>query len=97
MTSAPFNPVNPILRGFNPDPSIVALSTLAPLDLLNLNASWNNIAGAPIDLSLFMTNVTGEKYYSFIAGLGSPSVNFETATLGEPQMYGARLRFRFGG
>ena len=23
MTSAPFNPVNPILRGFNPDPSIV--------------------------------------------------------------------------
>lgn len=44
-----------------------------------------------------MTNVTKEKYYSFIAGLGSPSVNFETATLGEPQMYGARLRFRFGG
>ena len=81
----------------NPDPSIAALSTLAPLDLLNLNASWNNIAGAPIDLSLFMTNVTKEKYYSFIAGLGSPSVNFETATLGEPQMYGARLRFRFGG
>ncbi|MBR2270088.1 TonB-dependent receptor [Sphingobium sp.] len=81
----------------NPDPSIAALSTLAPLDLLNLNASWNNIAGAPIDLSLFMTNVTREKYYSFIAGLGSPSVNFETATLGEPQMYGARLRFRFGG
>ena len=70
---------------------------LVPLDLLNLNARWTNIAGAPIDLSLFMTNVTREKYYSFIAGLGSPSVNFETATLGEPQMYGARLRFRFGG
>ncbi|WHO38584.1 TonB-dependent receptor [Sphingobium sp. AP49] len=81
----------------NPDPAIAALSTLAPLDLLNLNASWNNVAGAPVDLSFFMTNVTKEKYYSFVAGLGSPSVNFETATLGEPQMYGARVRFRFGG
>ncbi|MEN2793678.1 TonB-dependent receptor, partial [Sphingomonas oligophenolica] len=80
----------------NPNPAIAAFSTLPALDLLNLNASWNSVAGSPVDLSVFATNVTNKKYYTYAAGLGSPSVGFETAAVGEPQMYGARIRVRFG-
>jgi iron complex outermembrane receptor protein len=77
----------------NSDPTIAGLSYLKPL---NLNAGWTGVAGLPVDLAFFMTNVTKQKYYAFVAGLGSESVGFETATLGEPQMYGFRLKYRFG-
>ena len=66
-------------------------------DLLNLNLNWNNVAGKPIDLSLFATNVTQKHYYIFIAGLGGLNgAGNEFASLGEPRMFGARLRYRFG-
>jgi iron complex outermembrane receptor protein len=80
----------------NPNPAIAAFSTLPSLGLLNLNFAWDSIAGSPIDLSLFATNVTKEKYYSYAAGLGSPEVGFETASVGEPRMYGLRLKYHFG-
>jgi iron complex outermembrane receptor protein len=63
-------------------------------DLLNLNLNWNAIAGSPVDVAIFATNVTGKEYYQFIPGLGSSGG--ETAMLGEPRMYGARIRVRFG-
>jgi iron complex outermembrane receptor protein len=65
-------------------------------NLLNLNLNWNSVFGTPFDVSAFATNVTNRKYYAFIPGL-LDTVGFETATLGEPRMYGARLRYRFGG
>jgi iron complex outermembrane receptor protein len=45
---------------------------------------------------LFATNLTNQKYYNYVAGLGSPQLGFETATVGEPRMFGARLRYTFG-
>jgi iron complex outermembrane receptor protein len=80
----------------NPNPDIAAFSTLPSLGLLNLNLGWNAIAGSPIDLSLFATNVTKKKYYAFAPGLGSPQLGFEVASVGEPRMYGLRLRYSFG-
>jgi iron complex outermembrane receptor protein len=77
------------------DPAIQALGILPATDLVNLNFSWNSIAGKPVDLSLFATNVTQEKYYTFVPGI-APGTQFETAQLGTPRMYGARLRYRFG-
>jgi iron complex outermembrane receptor protein len=68
--------------------------TLAPRNLVNLNASWNAVAGSPIDLAAFATNVTNKKYYAFVPGLDSSGAEF--AVLGEPRMYGVRLRVRFG-
>jgi iron complex outermembrane receptor protein len=65
-------------------------------DLLNLNLNWNAIAGSPVDVSLFATNVTGKEYYQFIPGLASPGAGVEFGVLGEPRMYGARIRYRFG-
>ena len=71
------------------------LGELAARNLLNLNMSWSSVAGLPIDASIFVTNVTNRQYYSYVPGLGSNG--FESAVLGEPRMYGAKLRYRFGG
>jgi iron complex outermembrane receptor protein len=62
--------------------------------LLNANIGWEQFFGKPVDLSLFATNLTGEKYYNFIPGLGNNGAEF--ATVGEPRMYGLRVRYRFG-
>jgi iron complex outermembrane receptor protein len=70
------------------------LGLIAATNLLNLNLNWNSVANHPVDLSLFATNVTQKKYYAFVAGLGQSG--FESAVLGEPRMFGARLRYRFG-
>ena len=72
-------------------------SYLAARNLLDANASWNSIMGSTIDLSFFGTNLTNLHYYSYIPGLGTPAVGFETAVLGEPRMFGVRARYRFGG
>jgi iron complex outermembrane receptor protein len=67
--------------------------TLAPRDLLNLNLSWNGVGGLPVDLAVFATNVTDAKYYAFVPGLDSSGAEF--AVLGEPRMFGGRVRYRF--
>ena len=64
-------------------------------DLLNLNASWNGIGHSNVDLALFVTNVLQKNYYSVFAPL-LPSAGFTTGVVGEPRMYGARLRYHFG-
>ncbi|TDW59949.1 iron complex outermembrane receptor protein [Novosphingobium sp. PhB55] len=69
------------------------LGKLPSLGLLNLNLNWNSVASLPVDLSLFATNVTREHYYTYVPGLAS--YGFETASVGEPRMYGARLKYHF--
>ncbi|MFA7602710.1 MAG: TonB-dependent receptor [Novosphingobium sp.] len=64
-------------------------------DLLNLNFNWNEVGGSPIDLALFMTNVTGEKYW-VASGNGLSSSGAEWIMLGAPRMYGMRVKVRFG-
>jgi iron complex outermembrane receptor protein len=60
---------------------------------VNLNLNWNNIVGKPVDLTLFVTNLTKEKYHT--SRLGG-SFGFDSAILNEPRMFGARVRVRFG-
>jgi iron complex outermembrane receptor protein len=83
------------------DPTVVALlgqnfSYLPSTDLLNLNVGWSSIAQSPVDVNFFVTNVADRHYYNFIPGLGSEALGLETATLGEPRMFGARVRWHFG-
>jgi len=84
------------------DPAVVALfngqnfSYLPATNLLNLDLTWKAIAGSPVDVSFFATNVTQEHYYSFIPGLGSAQLGLESAVLGEPRFWGARIRYNFG-
>lgn len=62
--------------------------------ILNLNATWENVARLPIDLSFFMTNVTNKVTY--VSMNDNTARSFRSALLGEPRMYGMRLRYRFG-
>jgi iron complex outermembrane receptor protein len=62
--------------------------------VLNLNATWEKIAGSSIDAAFFMTNVTNEKY--FVSLNDNTSRSFRSGLVGEPRMYGFRLRYAFG-
>ena len=73
-------------------PSVHALSTLAARNLLNANLNWINIGGSHVDLALFGTNLTRQQYYTWVAGT-IQSVGFETAQLGQPRMFGVRVRY----
>jgi iron complex outermembrane recepter protein len=81
------------------NPAILAafgsnLGLLPSSNLLSLNLNWDSIASSSVDVSLFATNVTQENRYLFVPGLATSGAEF--AVLGEPRMYGIRLRYRFG-
>ena len=79
------NPANPITSGAGIAPS----STV-----LNLNATWEDVGGMPIDFSAFMTNVTNEHV---ILQINDNTLRgFISSTIGEPRMWGFRLRYKFG-
>jgi iron complex outermembrane receptor protein len=66
-----------------------------PIKQLDLNFDWRNIGGQPVDLALFATNVTKQ----FTQGVVLPLFNsfgFDARYLGQPRMYGMRLKVRFG-
>jgi iron complex outermembrane recepter protein len=71
-------------------------SYVGATNLLNLNLSWNEILGKPIDVSAFATNVTEEHYYTFVAGLGGTGgPGFEVASVGQPRFFGVRVRLHY--
>lgn len=63
-------------------------------DLVNLNVNWNSVAGAPVDLAFFVTNLTKEKFPTAVAG--NWGNGYESFLYTPPRMYGLRLRYRFG-
>ena len=64
--------------------------------LFNANLNWKGVAGSPIDLSVFVTNLTNKKYIAAYLGGWINAAGSETGRQGMPRMFGARLRFRFG-
>ena len=75
-----------------PNPAVTSLGTLPALNLLSLDLNWRSVFATHVDLSLFATNVTNKQYYTYVPGLYG-TTSFETASLGLPRMYGARLRY----
>jgi iron complex outermembrane receptor protein len=69
-------------------------SRVDSFDTVNLNLNWNNIGGEPVDLGLFVNNLTNEKYFVFATDLISRG--FIAKITGQPRMYGAQLKVRFG-
>jgi iron complex outermembrane receptor protein len=63
--------------------------------ILNLNATWEDIAGKPIDPGVVATNVTNEHLLNHVNV--QDGNGFLSYIVGEPRMYGVRLRYRFGG
>jgi outer membrane protein OmpA-like peptidoglycan-associated protein len=64
--------------------------------LVDLNVDWIDVMGQPIDASFFMTNVTDN-----VAKVGNVGIynsqGYVDAIFNEPQMWGFRLKYRFGG
>ena len=75
-------------------PGIVGF-TMVPQDaytLVNLRSEWMNAMGGPIDLGLFVTNVTDQEVL-----LGGAGVNgMVTSSIGPPRMFGIEISYRFG-
>jgi iron complex outermembrane receptor protein len=62
---------------------------------IDLNLDWRDVGGQPVDLSFFVTNLTKQVTYTVIqpqlGGFG-----MDLRYIGQPRMFGARLRVRFG-
>ncbi len=71
-------------------------ATLDSYSLLNLNVNWNGIFGSRFDAGLFMTNALDEKYTTYVSG-AYHNLGFETRQVGLPKMWGAKVRYNFGG
>ncbi len=62
-------------------------------NVVNLNVNWENVGGMPVDAAFFITNVTNERVFlhaNVQAGSG-----FISNIIGEPRMFGGRLKYRF--
>jgi len=64
-------------------------------NLVNLNASWKDFLGQPVDLAFFMTNATKEKF-PLNVGNSWNSAGYDSVPVNEPRMWGFRLKYRFG-
>jgi iron complex outermembrane receptor protein len=76
-------------------PEATPYGVMGATRLLNLNLNWNSIFGSGIDAALFATNVTDYHYSTFAPGVFD-ALGVEVRSLGEPRMYGARVRWNFG-
>jgi iron complex outermembrane receptor protein len=72
------------------------LATIPPYGLVNMNLTWNSIAGSSIDAELFASNIADRLYYNNVTQFFDTALGFESRYLGEPRMYGLRVRMRFG-
>lgn len=73
--------------------SSVPYQTLPKQNLLNANVNWNDVGSLPLDLSLFVTNLTKNKFYVATTG---QSFGFDSVIPNQPRMFGVRARVRFG-
>lgn len=62
--------------------------------LVSLSAGWKAIAGSPFDATLFVNNARDEEVTAYVPGLFS-QVGSEYRSVGEPRMYGAKLKYSF--
>jgi iron complex outermembrane receptor protein len=66
-----------------------------PVKQLDITLDWHNVAGRPVDLAFFGTNMTNQ----FTQGIILPLINsfgFDARYVGRPRMYGLRAKVRFG-
>jgi len=68
---------------------------LPSTQLVNVNVSWNDVLGAPVDASFFVTNATNEKFPVNVNNAYN-SFGLESQVINEPRMWGFRLRYKFG-
>ena len=62
---------------------------------LDLNLDWRDVAGAPVDIAVFGSNVTNQFTSTLITPLYG-NFGFDTRNIGAPRTYGVRVKLRFG-
>jgi iron complex outermembrane receptor protein len=76
-------------------PAVQPLDYISAYGLLNIRLEWNNIMRSSFDASFFVSNATNKVYrvgqYSNYVSDG-----YITSFYGEPRMFGAQVRYRFG-
>lgn len=71
------------------------LDTLPAAGTLDIRADWNDVAGYPVDVSVFVNNVQDKANVTgFYGAYGS--LNLVDYLYSEPRMWGVQLRYRFG-
>jgi iron complex outermembrane receptor protein len=70
------------------------LSWIDGFDTMGASIDWKDVGGKPVDISLFATNLTQTKYYTYATD--TLRLGVITKNLGEPRMFGIRARVRFG-
>jgi len=76
-------------------PQTSPLYRLPATDLVNLNLDWKGVAALPVDIAVFVTNLT-DKRYPVSIGAQYASAGYELIQVGPPRMWGLRLRYNFG-
>jgi iron complex outermembrane receptor protein len=73
-------------------------SVLEPFGILNGSLDWNNVYQTGIDIGLYATNITNKLYRISNTDVYQIGSLLSWATIyGEPRMFGARIRYHFGG
>jgi len=73
----------------------IPLGVTPPNDQVNANIDWRGVAGSPVDVALFVTNITKEVYP--VANAQSwNSAGVADIILNQPRFYGVRVRVHFG-
>lgn len=64
-------------------------------ETLNFNFTWKDVASYPVDLKVFVTNVTNEVNYTF--SNPQTTVGFVSRHIAPPRRFGVSMRYNFGG
>jgi len=76
---------------------IVADGTVPGYTIFNANANWSGLMGKPIDLTVFVTNLTNKTYISAITfnTLEAGGLGFKSGLYGPPRMFGVSAKYHF--
>jgi len=65
--------------------------------LVNLSASWNGVLRKPVDLKVFVTNLTNKLYAASTQNLlQNSSIGTKSIAWAPPRMFGVEVSYRFG-
>lgn len=74
----------------------VPYGTVAAHTIYNADATWNSIGGRPVDLHLFVNNLTNKTYMNSITNFTSNgSLGIAFAFYAPPRLYGMSVRYHF--
>ncbi|HEY0960400.1 MAG TPA: TonB-dependent receptor [Novosphingobium sp.] len=73
----------------------VQFRNLPSYEVVNLNINWDKFMDSPVDLAVFVTNLTNNAY-AVSAGNGWQSFGYTDWQYAPPRMFGVRARVNFG-